>query len=195
MGGKACGELHRRDPAMRIAVAPGRYGRVVIGYLDIETSFRGEVTVVGLLRADRGLVQLVGTANTREALEGAVRWLDTLCTFNGEFFDLPVLRRAFGVGLLERFRSLDLSVECRRVGINGGLKRIELGFQIPRRLRGVSGYDAMVLWDRWEHGDRRALETLLEYNADDVLNLALLERRLRGDLEMPPPVVAQVVGA
>jgi hypothetical protein len=167
----------------------------MIGYLDIETSFRSEVTVVGILRGDRGLVQLIGRAITREGLEEIFRGLDTLCTFNGESFDLPVLRREFGVGLLERFRSADLSLECRRQGIRGGLKRIEMGLQIPRRLRGIGGYDAMVLWDRWENGDRAALETLLEYNADDVVNLATLERRLRGDLEMPPAVAALVVGA
>jgi uncharacterized protein YprB with RNaseH-like and TPR domain len=167
----------------------------VIGYLDIETSFREEVTVVGLLRSDRGLVQLVGDAITTQALSDLFSGLDTLCTFNGESFDLPVLRRAFGVGLLERFRSLDLWLECKRVGINGGLKRIEIGMQIPRRLRKVNGYDAMVLWDRWLTGDRAALDTLLEYNADDVINLALLERRLRGDLEVPEPVVPIVLGA
>jgi uncharacterized protein len=167
----------------------------VIGYLDIETSFSGEVTLTGLLRPDRGLVQLVGNANTREDLEMLFRGLDTLCTFNGESFDLPVLRRSFGVGLFERFRSLDLSIECRRVGINGGLKRIEASMQIPRRLRGITGYDAMVLWKRWEHGDREALQTLLDYNADDVINLAVLERRLRGDLEIPPPVRPLVVVA
>jgi uncharacterized protein YprB with RNaseH-like and TPR domain len=167
----------------------------VIGYLDIETSFSGEVTVVGLLRTDRGLVQLVGDANTRDGIERILTGLDTICTFNGETFDLPVLRRAFGVGMLERFRSLDLSIECRRAGINGGLKRIEVGLQIPRRLHGITGYDAMVLWDRWEKGDRDALETLLAYNADDVVNLALLERRLRGDLEMLDPVEQLVLGA
>jgi hypothetical protein len=167
----------------------------VIGYLDIETSFSGEVTITGLLRPDRGLVQLVGNANTRQDLETLFRGLDTLCTFNGESFDLPVLRRSFGVGLLERFRSHDLSVECRLVGINGGLKRIETSMQIPRRLRGVTGYDAMVLWERFQNGDRDALQTLLDYNADDVINLALLERRLRGDLEIPPPVRPLVVVA
>lgn len=167
----------------------------MIGYLDIETSFSGELTVFGLLRAERGLIQIVGASITRDAVDETLRGIDTLCTFNGEAFDLPVLRRALGIGLLERCRSFDLSVECRRMGLRGGLKRIEDGLSIPRRLRGVTGYDAMVLWERWERGDREALETLLEYNRDDVINLRLLERRLRGDLEMPQPVEQIVVGA
>jgi uncharacterized protein YprB with RNaseH-like and TPR domain len=167
----------------------------VIGYLDIETSFGGHVTVVGLLRTDRGVLQLVGDAITRDGLIGAFRGLDTLCTFNGEGFDLPVLRRAYGLGLLERYRSLDLSVECRRTGRRGGLKRIEASLSIPRRSNGINGVDAMLLWDRWLRGDRGALKTLLAYNRDDVVNLALLERRLRGDLEMLPVLEPTVVGA
>jgi uncharacterized protein YprB with RNaseH-like and TPR domain len=167
----------------------------VIGYIDIETSFSGEVTVFGLLRNDRGLIQLVGRAIDGGSISETLRGIDTICTFNGELFDLPVLRRAYGIGLLERYRSLDLSVECRRLGLRGGLKRIEDGLSIPRRLQGVTGYDAMVLWERWEQGDRQALETLLQYNRDDVVNLWLLERRLRGDLEMPQPVRQVVVGA
>jgi len=167
----------------------------VIGYLDIETSFSGELTVFGLLRSRGPLVQIVGEAIDRGSVEATLEGLDTLCTFNGEGFDLPVLRRTLGIGLLERYRSLDLSLECRRVGIRGGLKKIEMGMQIPRRLRNVNGYDAMLLWERWEKGDREALDVLLEYNRDDVINLALLERRLRGDLEMPQPVEFVIVGA
>jgi uncharacterized protein len=165
-----------------LSVAPANFARVT-GYLDIETSFEGEVTVVGLLRPDRGLVQLVGKAVHREALESALSGLDTLCTFGGEFFDLVVLNRAFGLDLLESMRSVDLNLECRRAGLRGGLKHIETRLQIPRRLEGVNGYKAMVLWERWTNGDCEAIRTLLDYNADDVLNLVLLERCLRGDLE------------
>jgi uncharacterized protein YprB with RNaseH-like and TPR domain len=167
----------------------------VIGYLDIETAFGGEVTVVGLLRTDRGVLQIVGEAITQESLTGAFRGLDTLCTFNGESFDLPVLRREYGIGLLEQFRSLDLSIDCRRTGLRGGLKRIEASLSIPRRSNGINGIDAMLLWDRWRTADRDALETLLAYNRDDVVNLALLERRLRGDLEMMPVLDPIVLGA
>lgn len=167
----------------------------MIGYLDIETSFAREVTVVGLLRSDRGLLQLVGDAVCAAAVEDAVSGLDTLCTFHGEGFDLPVLQRALGVRLFGRFRSADLSLECRRGGMSGGLKNIEERLAIPRSLRGIGGYDAMVLWDRWERGDAEALRTLLDYNADDVINLALLERRLRGDLEPLETPERVVLGA
>jgi hypothetical protein len=79
--------------------------------------------------------------------------------------------------------------------LRGGLKRIEASLGIPRRLRGIGGYDAMVLWQRWEEGDEGALATLLDYNRDDVVNLATLERRLRGDLELPGPLEVRVIGA
>lgn len=166
----------------------------VIGYLDIETSFSGDVTVVGLFVPASGVVQLVGDAVTRDAVEEAVDGLDTLCTYHGEGFDLPVLSERFGLDLLVRHRSLDLGAECRRRRLRGGLKAVEERLGIPRGLRGVTGYDAMLLWSRWEEGDRDALDTLLAYNREDVLNLAILERRLGGDLELPSPTPVTVLG-
>jgi hypothetical protein len=47
----------------------------VIGYLDIETSFAQEVTLVGLMRSRGPLIQIVGSAITREALESALKGL------------------------------------------------------------------------------------------------------------------------
>lgn len=166
----------------------------MIGYLDVETAFDGSLTVVGVLRSDRGLIQLVGCAITPDAVTEVVDGLDTLCTFNGELFDLPVLQRQLGLDLFSRFRSLDLSVECRRTGRRGGLKAIEARLLIPRTSNGLSGYDALLLWERWQAGDAHALQTLLDYNRDDVINLALLERRLRGDLGPSEPAARLVVG-
>lgn len=166
----------------------------MVGYLDIETSFEDALTVVGVLRSDRGLLQLVGEAITRDTVQEALRGLDTICTYNGGAFDLPVLDRALGLSLIEEYRSLDLAEECRRRRIRGGLKAIEERLGIQRASRGVNGYDAMRLWKRWESGDRHALETLLAYNRDDVVNLAVLERRLRGDLTTPPETPTTVVG-
>jgi uncharacterized protein len=153
----------------------------VKAYLDIETCAGGSVTVVGIYREDRGLCQLVGgeitDVNVWEALDG----VDTLCTFNGDRFDLPILERQVRVDLRGRFASLDLLRECRRAGLKGGLKRMEERFGIARNTRGMGGWDALRLWARYDNeGDRDALRVLLEYNREDVMNLMQLERIVVG---------------
>lgn len=166
----------------------------MIGYLDIETSIAGEVTVVGIYRADRGLVQLAGAGVTPEAVNTHLNGLDTICTYNGEGFDLPILDRQLGTDLQFRFRSVDLLQRCRRRRLRGGFKAVEATLQISRDNLGLNGSDAMDLWERWLQGDRTCLVTLLDYNRDDVLNLVLLERRLAGDLTDLPDVHREVVG-
>lgn len=156
-------------------------------YLDIETCAGGQVTVVGVYREDRGLLQLVGGEITDVAVWKALEGVETVCTFNGDRFDLPLLERQTRLDLRSQFRSLDLLRECRRVGLKGGLKRMEERFGIARTTRGMSGWDALQLWGRYEgDGDREALRVLLEYNREDVMNLVQLERVIVGvglDLE------------
>jgi uncharacterized protein YprB with RNaseH-like and TPR domain len=156
-------------------------------YLDIETGPGGQVTVVGIYREDRGLRQLVGGEITDVAVWEALDGADTLCTYNGDRFDLPILERQTRLDLRSRFRSLDLLRECRRVGLKGGLKRMEERFGIARATRGINGWDALRLWARHESsGDEEALRLLLEYNREDVMNLVQLERIVVGvglDLE------------
>ena len=160
-------------------------------YLDIETCASGEVTVVGIFREDRGLRQLVGGEITDVTLWETLDGVDTLCTFNGDRFDLPILERQVRVDLRKRFRSLDLLRECRRAGLKGGLKQLEERFGIARSTRGMNGWDALRLWARYENeGDRAALEVLLEYNREDVMNLLQLERIVVGvglELECQEP--------
>lgn len=150
-------------------------------YLDIETGDGGQVTVVGIYREDRGFRQLVGGEITDVAVWGALEGVETLCTYNGDRFDLPILERQCRLDLRSRFRSLDLLRECRRAGLKGGLKRMEERFGIARATRGVNGWDALRLWARYEnYGDRDALRLLLDYNREDVMNLVQLERIVVG---------------
>lgn len=158
-------------------------------YLDIETCAGGQVTVVGIYREDRGLTQLVGGEITDLRLWEALDGVDVVCTFNGDSFDLPVLARQLRVELRGTIRSLDLLRECRGRGIKGGLKRLEERFGIGRATRGMSGWDAVRLWARYEQeADREALQQLLEYNREDVMNLLALERIVVGvGLELEHP--------
>jgi uncharacterized protein YprB with RNaseH-like and TPR domain len=155
-------------------------------YLDIETCAGGQVTVVGIYREDRGFSQLVGGHITDVAIWEALEGVDTICTYNGDRFDLPILENQTRLELRSRFRSLDLLRECRRVGLKGGLKRMEERFGIARATRGMNGWDALHLWARFENeGDQEALQMLLDYNREDVMNLIQLERVVVGvGLEM-----------
>ena len=148
-------------------------------YLDIETSFDGMITIVGLHAEDRGMIQLIGGRISDLALWRVLEGVKTICTYNGSRFDLPVIRRRLGLDLAKEFRSHDLMYDCWRHGLFGGLKRVEELLGISRRSKGIDGFEAMRLWSRYEDGgDQEALETLLSYNRDDVLNLPVLEARL-----------------
>jgi uncharacterized protein YprB with RNaseH-like and TPR domain len=163
-------------------------GEAMKAYLDIETCASGDVTVVGIYREDRGLCQLVGGAITDLSVWEALEGVDTLCTFNGDRFDLPILERQVRVNLRAHFASLDLLRECRRAGLQGGLKRLEERFGIARNTRGMGGWDAMQLWTCYENeGNQDALRVLLEYNREDVMNLMQLERIVVGvGLDLAP---------
>jgi uncharacterized protein YprB with RNaseH-like and TPR domain len=151
--------------------------RLRAAYLDIETTGAAwpflNVTVVGLYDGAR-MRQFVQGYNLRDfpaALEG----VDLVITFNGAQFDLPVLRAYFPELKLPRAH-VDLRFVLARLGYKGGLKRIEprFGIRRPPEVEGLDGYAAVLLWERYLRGDCTALETLLTYNREDVLNLEVL---------------------
>ncbi|MEE9305191.1 MAG: ribonuclease H-like domain-containing protein [bacterium] len=148
-------------------------------YLDIETSYDGALTVVGLWRPHGGLSQWVSpdidSAELLEALSGA----QALYTYNGHRFDLPVIHRRLGLNLRRLFASRDLMYDCWRRGLYGGLKAVERQLGIPRSLPHLDGRDAMRLWAAYvDRGEEEALELLLRYNREDVENLDLLRSHL-----------------
>lgn len=148
-------------------------------YLDIETSFWGEITIIGVYRADHQFIQLVGEEVTKSNLMKILEGVETLYTYNGSRFDLPVIERELRVDLTRHFHSHDLMYDCWQQNLFGGLKRVEEQLGIPRLSKGIDGFEAMYLWDRYKKWqDEEALKTLLLYNKEDVLNLPILESRL-----------------
>ena len=69
--------------------------------------------------------------------------------------------------------------DCLRCNLKGGFKAVEQQLGIPRQLQGINGWDAVLLWHRYQYfGDQKALATLLKYNEEDVVNLKALRERL-----------------
>lgn len=155
-------------------------------YLDIETTglspYLDDITVIGVYMVTDGaprFVQLVGEDINRENLLKALDGADTIFTYNGRRFDLPFIRDRLDVDLEAEFRHHDLMYDCWKNNLYGGFKSVERQLGIPRLLTGISGFEAVVLWWRYKSGgDQEALDMLLEYNREDVVNLSALRRIL-----------------
>jgi uncharacterized protein YprB with RNaseH-like and TPR domain len=149
-------------------------------YLDIETSFGGEITIVGIFRPPDEMVQLIGDEVNWTNLWNALEGVSEILTYNGSRFDLPVIKRAIKLDLNKYFDCRDLMYECWRNNLYGGLKRVEEQLGIARASKGIDGMEAMRLWERFRlYGEGEALQILLAYNRDDVKNLLHLEACLQ----------------
>ena len=155
-------------------------------YLDIETTglsaAHGEITVVGIYLCNGGdsrFLQMVGRDITADGVLGALEGVRTIYTYNGSRFDLPFIRTYLGVDLESLLAHRDLMYDCWRCRLYGGFKAVERQLGIPRKLKGVDGFEAVRLWWRYvDSFDLEALKKLLEYNREDVLNLKSLKERL-----------------
>lgn len=144
-------------------------------YLDIETDggFGGDsVTCVGLYdgRDFRCLIKDDDLGQFPDILSK----YGMVVTFFGLGFDVPMLQRAFPYLNFDQIH-LDLCPTLKRLGYRGGLKKIEREFGIDRGLTdGLDGRDAIRLWRSYLRGDASALELLVAYNRQDVVNLETL---------------------
>lgn len=173
--------IHRKEEGQATYTGTDTFENIMSkAYLDIETSFNGNITVVGILRQGKGFVQLVQDKIILHSIEDALRDMDTICTYNGNKFDLPVIKRELGLDLRQKFKSHDLMYDCWRLNLYGGLKRVEERLGIVRQSKGIDGMEAMRLWQRYErYGDMDSLNRLLFYNREDVENLVVLEQKLQ----------------
>jgi uncharacterized protein YprB with RNaseH-like and TPR domain len=153
----------------------------VRAYLDIETTFDNNISVVGIHIPGREMVQLTGHQVTDVGIALALEGVRTVVTFNGASFDLPFIRRSTGLDVRDLAQHVDLLHQCRKRGLKGGLKRVEVLLGIGRNSGIVDGRMAPRLWQRWEtEGNEEALRVLLEYNREDCVNLEILETILNG---------------
>lgn len=145
-------------------------------YLDIETDggrFGHAVTCIGLYDGETFDCLIKG--DNLESFRDIISNYSMVITFFGTMFDLPMLEKCFSGFKFDQIH-LDLCFALKRVGFSGGLKKIEKQTGIARGLdtEGMSGLDAVRLWNRYQLGDQAALEKLIAYNREDVVNLEKL---------------------
>ena len=175
-------------------------------FLDIETTslspYEGVVTVVGVHGggASRSFVR----GEDLEELPAYLRRFRLLVTFNGVRFDVPFLQVAFPQLIVPAVH-IDLRFVLYRLGLAGGLKRIEAALGLGDRtgVEGLGGLDAVRLWEEFRRGNRSSLDRLVRYNLADTKNLEPLlrfavrelEGRLRAaSTDRPTPGPALVAG-
>ena len=156
-------------------------------FLDIETTGDppniGDITLVGIYGHGTMTTLVQGESLNGMRLNQEFAKYDFLVTFFGSGFDLPYIRAKFPSVVLDH-PHFDLCFAARRLGYKGGLKHIELelGLQRPRHVEGLTGWDAVRLWQAWRMGDRQAGIQLREYNEADTKNLEPLAELLYDQL-------------
>jgi uncharacterized protein YprB with RNaseH-like and TPR domain len=159
-------------------------------YLDIETNggqSGNSITTIGLYDGKdfTCLVKGQNLANFRDIISR----YSMIVTFFGASFDIPMLQRLFRDVRFDQVH-LDLCPTLRRLGLRGGLKKIEKQLGICRvdEADGLNGLDAIRLWHAYsQRGDKRALDTLIAYNREDVINLEALAEYAYNNLRKVTP--------
>lgn len=145
-----------------------------IAYVDIETTGLSKshdyITVIGIYNGDQ-VKTFVHDINLGDVVDELNKY-ELIVTYNGACFDLPFIKKEYPELEFNQLH-VDLMYPLRKLGLKGGLKSIEKKLGIARNDETVeiSGFDAVVLWNRYQKGDDSALDLLLEYNREDIVNL------------------------
>ena len=185
-------------------------------FLDIETTGLGGqgdyITIIGLFNG-RQIKTFIRGRNLEDFVTELGNY-SVIVTYNGKCFDLPFIRSEF-----KDFKFTQAHIDLRyflyRLGYAGGLKRVEanVGIQREKGLEDIDGYLATVLWRKYLAGDARALQALIRYNIEDVVNLKYLmefgynriieffpipidylkpEKKIKIDLPFDPGIVQEI---
>jgi uncharacterized protein len=145
-------------------------------YLDIETTginyWYNQITTIALYDG-KNIYHYIQGKNLKD-FKRDIKNYNLLVTYNGKCFDIPFIENSLGVTI--NAAHIDLRYVLASLGYIGGLKGCERKLKIQRKdLRHIDGYFAVLLWNEYKRRkNSSALETLLAYNIQDVLNLEQL---------------------
>ena len=146
-----------------------------IAYLDIETTGLDHYAAITTIviydgRSVRHYVQGENLDQFKRDIED----YSMIVTYNGKCFDVPFIERYFRISVPHAH--IDLRYVLKALGYVGGLKGCERQLGLDRKeLADVDGFFAVHLWQDFKRKQNpQALETLLAYNATDVVNLETL---------------------
>ncbi len=147
--------------------------------------------MVGIYGRKHMTTLIQGETLSFDRLQSELDSYDIFVTFFGSGFDFPFLKAVYPRLTIPQ-PHIDLCFLARRLGMKGGLKSIEreTGCERPAELDGLTGWDAVRLWDEWQQGHLASKQKLIDYNAADCQNLEpladlLYERLVR---EYGPPM-------
>ncbi|MBC2664308.1 ribonuclease H-like domain-containing protein [Novosphingobium flavum] len=178
----------------KIAICHEHPQRVL--FLDIETTglshFYDEITIVGWTIGGQSGTFIKGQ-DPSELIRAAQHSV-AVVTFNGIRFDQRFLKQEFPHVCLPETH-IDLMYLCRRVGLTGGQKAIEitLGLNFREDLEGVDGFAAVLLWHQYLRGDLTALKRLIAYNRADIAAMGGLMDHALDMLGYEPDLIGRAV--
>ncbi|MFH1510378.1 MAG: ribonuclease H-like domain-containing protein [Candidatus Woesearchaeota archaeon] len=143
-------------------------------FLDIETTgldkHRDEITLVGIYDGKEPKVFIKG--RNLEDFSEELKKYHLIITFNGRCFDIPFIKAHFPRVDFSQFH-VDLRFVLAGLGFRGGLKSVEsqLGLRRHDSIKGMDGFEAVMLWHKYQRGNQEALAKLIEYLRADICNL------------------------
>ncbi|MCL4347143.1 MAG: ribonuclease H-like domain-containing protein [Candidatus Thermoplasmatota archaeon] len=134
--------------------------------------------MVGIMRNGRYTCLVSGVDLDRDELSRRLHGAKLIVCYNGQRHDIHFLHLILP-RIENGFAVIDLLPVCRKLGLNGGLKRVErlAGIERERFVELAASGNAVRYWKEWKRTGRKAfLNILMRYNREDTCNLEPLAR-------------------